>query len=849
VTTVPTTRPAHTRQAPAPLGSLARFGTAPALVTPETVVTYADLAERVRERAVELGSSRRLVMLEGRNDVETVVTYLAALEGRHPVLLVGQDCLREDLVATYHPDVLARGSRLDQLDRTSGHELHPELALLLSTSGSTGSPKLVRLSRENIRSNAESIATYLGLATQDRAATTLPMHYCYGLSVLNSHLLAGASLMLTDASVVEARFWTDFTDVGATSFAGVPHVFDLLDSSGFAERELPNLRTVTQAGGRLDPGTVRRYAELGGDRGFDFVVMYGQTEATARMAYLPPHLAAERPESIGIPIPGGTFRIEGDEEVGELVYSGPNVMLGYARGPRDLALGRTIDELRTGDLARQHEDGLFELVGRSSRFAKLFGVRLDLDRVESLAQARGCRARALEDAGALLLFVTRHRDVEVVRELAGRLGLPGHAVRVHVLVELPLTSSGKPDHGALLAHARASARSQEAASAPTPSVDATTVRDLYAQLLGRADATPDDSFVSLRGDSLSYVEASVRLGRLVGDLPDDWAHLSARQLAAGAPAARGRRPFWGAVETAVGLRATAIVLIVGSHADLLTVPGGAHVLLAVVGCNIARFQLSQGSRRERRASLLGAARNVAVPSALWIGAAGLLTGMYDLSTALLLNNALGSDTWDPRWQFWFLEVVVWTMLAGGALLCVPRVDRIERLRPFAVATGAFGLALSARYAVAGIEAGPTQRYAVPAVLWCVALGWMAARARTNRQRLVTSAAALLGCWGFFGDPTRELLVTAGVWALVWVPRLPVPTAMLPLVSTLAASSLFTYLTHWQVYPHLETDHPVLATLASFAVGVAAWRLHDAIAAVRARLWDRVATREEPPRHA
>jgi acyl-CoA synthetase (AMP-forming)/AMP-acid ligase II len=310
-----------------PLGSLSKFGGAPAIASGQGFLSFAELARLVEERAAVLGPTRRLVMLECRNDVETVVTYLASLQGRHPVLLAGEDCLRDDLAASYRPEVVARGSRIDFLDH-GGHDLHPDLALLLSTSGSTGSPKLVRLSRDSVRSNAESIATYLGLTHRDRAATTLPMHYCYGLSVVNSHLLTGASLLLTDASVVDEPFWTAFTRAGATSFAAVPHVFDLLDSSGFADRELPTLRTITQAGGRLHPATVRRYALLGRERGFDLVVMYGQTEATARMAYLPPHLAVERPETIGIPIPGGTIRIDGEAEVGELVYSGANVMLG-----------------------------------------------------------------------------------------------------------------------------------------------------------------------------------------------------------------------------------------------------------------------------------------------------------------------------------------------------------------------------------------------------------------------------------------------------------------------------------------------------------------------------------------
>ena len=819
-----------------PLGDLGRFGDRPALVAGEHVLSHADLARRVRERAERLGSRRRLVLLECRNDVETVVTYLAALEGQHPVMLTGPDCPADELVRTYRPQVLARGAALEEQEHVPAVAPHPDLAVLMSTSGSTGSPKLVRLSGENLRSNAASIATYLELGADDRAVTTLPLQYCYGLSVLNSHLLVGGSVLLTDASVVEERFWTEFDAAGATSFAGVPHTFDLLDASGFAQREVPALRTVTQAGGGLGPDAVRRYARLGQARGFDFVVMYGQTEATARMAYLPAGLAAVRPESIGVPIPGGHLRIDGGGHVGELVYSGPNVMLGYACAPADLALGRTVHELHTGDLARQHSDGLFELVGRSSRFAKLFGLRIDLDRMESLVADAGAPARVVEHGERLHAFVTRHRDTAKAAVVARRLGLPDHAVAAHVVAELPRTPAGKPDRAALVRHAEAVERDR---AIDADRVSARRIRDLYAHLLGRPDATEDDSFVTLRGDSLSYVEASVRLSAMVPHLPLDWAQRTAAQLAvAGSPHRRLSR-WWTQVETPVALRALAIVLIVGTHANLLAVMGGAHVLLAIVGFNLARFQLSRAPRRERRRSLLTAARNVALPSALWIGGVALLTGMYDASTALMLNNLLGSPTWDARWQFWFLEVVVWVLLGAAVILPLAAVDRLERARPFEFAAVVLAGALLVRYLMVGLEAGATERYALPVVLWCVALGWLAARARTDRERLWTSCAAVVASWGFFGDPVREALVAGGVCLLVWVPRLRVPRVVLPAVSTLAASSLFVYLSHWQVYPLLEVDHPLLATLASFGVGIALWRGYAVVAGRLARLRSRV----------
>ena len=340
---------------------LASYGDSPAILTDTLTLTYRELAERVDDLALRLGSERRLVALTAANDLDSLVAYLAALVGGHPLILLPEDkpAALEALVAAYDPDVIVRCGNgrtvLEERRPCTRHELHPDLALLLSTSGSTVSPKLVRLSQANLQSNAESISEYLNIGPNDRAATTLPMSYCYGLSVINSHLLHGAGVVLTDLSVVDPCFWELFRRRGATALAAVPYTFELLERVGFADMELPSLRYVTQAGGRMAPESVRSYAELGRRKGWELFVMYGQTEATARMAYLPPELAASVPGAVGIPVPGGEFRIDPVPglEHGELVYTGPNVMLGYAGSPADLAAGRTVTELRTGDLARQ----------------------------------------------------------------------------------------------------------------------------------------------------------------------------------------------------------------------------------------------------------------------------------------------------------------------------------------------------------------------------------------------------------------------------------------------------------------------------------------------------------------
>ncbi|URN18218.1 MULTISPECIES: AMP-binding protein [Streptomyces] len=813
---------------------LARHGDRTALVTAGGEVSYRDLAARVEEAARRLGPERRLVLLPGANETGALVAYLAALAAGHPVLLVPGDHPEAvaALTAAYDPDVVVRPEaggewRIEERRAVSAHALHPDLALLLSTSGSTGSPKLVRLSYENLQANAESIAAYLGIRGTDRAATTLPMHYCYGLSVIHSHLLRGAGLVLTGLSVADACFWDLFRSARGTALAGVPYTFDLLDRVGFADMDLPHLRYVTQAGGRLAPERVARYAALGRRRGWDLFVMYGQTEATARMAYLPPALAAEHPGAIGVPVPGGSFRLEPVEDapdgVGELVYTGPNVMLGYASTPGDLALGRTVDALRTGDLARRTEAGLYEIVGRRSRFLKILGLRVDPQRIEAMLERHGQAALCTGDDERIVLAVVRAPgwDERRVRGIvAEECGLPARAVHVHLVRELPRLPTGKPDYRAV--RALDGPAGETAAKAP-PAEEGVTPESLcalYARLLDRPDATPDDSFVSLGGDSLSYVETSLHLEQRLGRVPPQWHTATIRELAGHAPASGpGGRARRRSVETSVALRAVAIVCVVGSHIRLFELRGGAHLLLAVAGFNFARFLLSSPGRRERARRSLRSVARIAVPTMAWTAAALLVTDDYDLSNVLLLHNALWPEAMGPGIHLWFVEALVYILLVVTALLAVPAVHRLERRLPYGLPAALAGLGLLARYELVGLPARAQMTDAVT-VFWLFALGWAAARSRTVPQRLLVTVAALAAVPGFFpGEPRREAFVMVGFCLLAWFPTLPSTRRLNRAAGLLASSSLAIYLTHWQVYPVLDGVSKHLALVASLLFGI------------------------------
>ncbi|MCW2824206.1 MAG: AMP-dependent synthetase [Aeromicrobium sp.] len=813
--------------------ALARHGQRPALIGPDDVLTYADVAERVAAARDVLTTDKRLVVVAGTNSAESLIAYTSAMAHGHAVLLVpaGSSAHLASIVDAYDPDVVfdpATGDGFVERRAGTRHDLHPDLALLMSTSGSTGSAKLVRLSHDNVVSNARGIADYLDIAEDDRALTTLPMHYCYGLSVVNSHLLTGAGLVVTDWSVVDDCLWDLAASAEATSFAGVPYTFDLLDSIDFFERDLPSLRHITQAGGRLAPDRIAAYVDLGLQRGWRFFAMYGQTEATARMAYLPPELAQVRPEALGVPVPGGSFRLETVPElagtgVGELVYAGPNVMMGYATTIGDLAAGPQLAELHTGDLARRHDDGSYELVGRRSRLAKVFGLRIDLDELERLLLDQGVSAWCVSVSDRLQVFVDWHTDAAQVRTVLARCcGLPEHVVTVGRLRDRPLTANGKTDYPSLERQARllgrSSSRRRERPSAE--GVRAEDIRDLYAELLARPDATPDDSFTSLRGDSLSYVELSVRLGELGVRLPSDWQRHRMRDLVTSSRV----RPTWGVrLEMSVLLRAVAILLILGTHANVWTAPGGAHVLLAVVGYNFARFQLTDRSRVDRVRASAGSLVRLALPCIVWIGAVAVVAGTYRPQTALFLNGLTGSDQWTVQWQFWFLEAILWIQVAAVTLLAVPLLHRAERRAPFGFAKTVLVVALVLRFALTGVEAGPTERYTPSIVLWCFALGWALAQAHSGWQRLAVSATALVGVIGFFGDPEREAVVITGILLLAWVPAVRLPKWGARAAGVVAAASLYIYLTQWQIYPHLEDRIPLLAVATSIA-GAMAYQL-------------------------
>ena len=409
-------------------------------------LTYGELNEMVETEAKKY-QEHVLEFCLVDNSIPSLVKYLACLKAGAPAVM---------LDAHKAVDMI---DHLEEIYKPGKTVCHPDVALLLTTSGSTGSPKLVKLTAKNLLSNAESIAEYLQINEKERPITSLPMYYSYGLSVINSHLLKGATLLLTDRAVIQKEFWSFAKEAGATSISGVPYTYEMLRRLRVFRMDLPNLKTMTQAGGKLNAKIAEEYIRNAHASGKRFIVMYGQTEATARMSYLPEDKALEKYASIGIAIPGGKFSLidaEGNtitqpDVDGELIYEGANVSMGYAECIDDLGKG---DEnhgvLHTGDVARMDSDGFYYITGRLKRFVKVWGNRCNLDTTEQLLKSitTNCACTGVDDK--ITIFVTEDGlETDIKSLLSEKMGLNNRAFAVKIIDDIPRNASGKVQYSEL----------------------------------------------------------------------------------------------------------------------------------------------------------------------------------------------------------------------------------------------------------------------------------------------------------------------------------------------------------------------------------------------------------------
>jgi len=419
---------------------------------------------------------RSLVFLFTENSIESIAGYISFIKSNCVVMLIDSKTKDSEfnlLLQRYSPDFLWCNKKMSlkiQKDFFSivfalnnfqllknkkkiSYKINDHLMLLISTSGSLGDPKCVKLSYKNIAQNSLAISEYLKINVNDRAITTLPMNYSYGLSIINTHLNSGASIVLTDKTLVDKLFWKLFDNFKVNNFNGVPFTFEILKKVGLSKIFNKNIRYITQAGGRMNNKYIKEITEKSLKNNIKFYVMYGQTEASPRMSYLDMNLWPNKQGSIGMPIPGGNFwlennggeKIEKSNETGELFYSGNNVFMGYSNNYKDLdKKDENQGKLNTGDIAKKDREGFYFVVGRKKRIIKLYGERISLDYVEDKLKEQNYNIACEGNDDQLFIFYEKKNNININKnEISKIINIIPSRFNLKQLDNLPKNESGK----------------------------------------------------------------------------------------------------------------------------------------------------------------------------------------------------------------------------------------------------------------------------------------------------------------------------------------------------------------------------------------------------------------------
>ena len=436
------------------------YGDIPCLVQPLTGshISYKELLSASDELSCTLyrRSQKSLVFFPDDLTISTVVHLVAAFRAGHAIHLFRRTLpadMMSRLISLYNPEYFIK--KIDPVDyrilefheNWPAGEIHPDLRMILSTSGSTGSSKMVQLSNYNLQSSADQIINALGVTSNIRSMLNMPMSYVYGFSILNSVLSAGGCVVLDPGSFLDRAFWERFTAVRANEIHGVPASFDLLRQAWIKGLRLPTLARATQSGGALSPALCQWLASDLSSAGVEVFKMYGLTEAASRVSVVPPADLASKSGSVGRPVPGGHLHIS---KTGEVIYHGPNVMMGYAAGRADLAKGDRLNGvLVTGDAGFLDADGFLYLQGRADRTVKINGLRLNLDELEHRLGKHGEVGVSFVN-DKLIIACCQANDLSTqTRELVRTIGLGPTQFRLLSVGALPRLANGKLDYNAL----------------------------------------------------------------------------------------------------------------------------------------------------------------------------------------------------------------------------------------------------------------------------------------------------------------------------------------------------------------------------------------------------------------
>ncbi len=448
-----------------------------ALVYADQKFTYENILDNSKTLSKNINENS-LIFLLSDNDYESVISIISTFFSHSVIMLLNANIHQkslDNLISLYKPDyiLLNKNKKLKvekfnnksnfnnyfilETNKATKKYLNPKLFLLQSTSGSTGSPKNVRISYENLISNTNSIIKDLNIVENDVTITTLPMNYVYGLSIINTHLMSGSKIVLNKHSFFEKKFWREFLLNKVNNFGGVPFTYEILNKIGLKNENFKNIRYSTVAGGHLNDQTKKKIIEFYDKNNISFISMYGAAEATARMSILPSKFSKEKINSIGFPISGGEFKLLDEKNKiidepfvdGELIYNGKNVCMGYARNYNDLSKENENNFiLNTGDIAYKDKDNFYYIKGKKSRYVKVIGNRISLDELEKILFEYGYENVCVQNVKEkITIFINKKfSEKDIKKYISNYTNLHESLFKCIQISEFPMTDNNKIDY-------------------------------------------------------------------------------------------------------------------------------------------------------------------------------------------------------------------------------------------------------------------------------------------------------------------------------------------------------------------------------------------------------------------
>jgi acyl-CoA synthetase (AMP-forming)/AMP-acid ligase II len=817
----------------------------PALFVTDNYVTYKELNQLCELFANQLPKEKKLVLLDADNSLESIVALYGALKKGHGVLLCerGNAVLKQKLCERFKPELIfeKRGSswELSQRKHNYSPALHKDLAFLLTTSGSTGDPKCVRLSKTNILSNTDAISSYLSISETDRSLLLLPIFYCFGLSVLNTHLSKGACVYIQGPSVDDTTFFRYLTEKKITNFSGVPHTFELLARKGFLKKHLSSVRYIAQAGGKLRKDLVIAYDSWARTNEANFFVMYGQAEASPRIAYVPPSMLADNPDCIGCPIPGGQLCLMDTEEQeitqagieGELIYRGPNVMMGYAENALDLSKGKEIDVLRTGDIGVLTETNLFKVTARKKRICKIYGKRYNLDKIEQVLRTIDSSAVCLSNDTILFIASENKVSEKLVSLASSKFNFPHSNISTLYYNKIPVLASGKTDYSTIVKDSQEKICEKERVDKGSATE---ALLEAYQSDFIENKVTKNDSFVSLGGDSLTYVAISVNIERIIGSLPEKWEKKTIGELAT--VASTKSNSLFSTIEMGVFLRAISIVAIVFQH--LIHTPvGGATILLFVSGYNFSRFHLDNFLEGNFKPTLFNLIKNILLPYWAILLFYNFLSRQgvnfqinFNFFTDCFLIGNYFHYSFYP-FPTWFIQVLSQVIAFLSLILLIPAIRKYAKrntqlfIMTLVMAAIIYRLVDSIWLMEMFPTKGADQRTAWGA--WIFLFGLLVNRfPSSSGKKITTIALILLTVFFWYGDLSRVAVLSSGGCLLIWRKNISIPNAVVKPIQLLSSASLYIYISHLKgIVPYLIMFGGIVQAVVGIVQGLVFWVLY------------------------